>query len=304
MLGADAVHDYGRAQAVVGALPPGPRAHHAEAGAVVNFGKGPGFVLPVVVAEAREKPHVLADFLLGVETKPHFGVAGPAHGFHVGARAGGLGHGNGAAVGGHRRHVAEAQRPHRARPPAQFVALGQLQGFGVGAAVVKIQHRTVGQGRHQGGCQAQGKIGGHVFEHSARRVAAGVGGVVPATGAHQAPVEELGARVVRVAVLVKVVGNADFAQVHGEVAPGPGAGQLVYVILLRVGTGTQGKDLAQVQTGEVERGRRVADAEGFPVGEASDAPRAAQAAATGHFGVEIQGCPLPQAPPNEERGRE
>ena len=101
-----------------------------------------------------------------------------------------------------------------------------------------------------------------------------------------------------------MVGNADFVQVHSEVAPGPRASQLVYVIIPRISTRAQDKDLAQVQTGEVKRGRKVADAEGFPVEKTDDAPRTAQDAATNHFGVEIQGCAFSQPPPDEERGRE
>ena len=103
----------------------------------------------------------------------------------------------------------------------------------------------------------------------------------------------------RVAVLVEEVGHAELAQVQGEVALGARAGQLVQVVFVHFGIGAEGEDLAQVQPRQVQVGRGVADAERFAVWEARHAAGPAQAAAAGHLGVEVQGRPLPQPPPDE-----
>src|SRR5882672_10784014 len=97
-----------------------------------------------------------------------------------------------------------------------------------------VQFGAVGISGLLRGGKAQRTTGCMVFHDRTYGIAPGIGGTVPGAVAHQAPVEELRARVVAVAVGIKEIGQAKLAGANGYV-PGRGISpELVEIVFVEL----------------------------------------------------------------------
>ncbi len=139
------------------------------------------------------------------------------------------------------------------------------------------------------------------LDHRAPRVAARVRGVVPGAGAHQRPIEELRARVVRVGVGVEVVDEREFSRDDGQAPRRGGPGRLVRPVVDLFSLAAEAEHLADEQARGRHDGRRVADPVDLPVRLAGDAQRAADAAAAAELGVQVHLGPRDEPHTHEQR---
>src|SRR5262249_8963513 len=115
------------------------------------------------------------------------------------------------------------------------------------------------------------------------------------------PGEELGARVVAVAVVVGHVGACKLADREGQPRDVAPAGDLVDAVLDLLLLAAEAAGLPEEEAGDVRPRLGDADPGDLAVGEAGDAEGAAETEAAGHLGVEHQLAALPE-PGGEEQG--
>ena len=208
----------------------------------------------------------------------------------IGARLGDIG------VDGHQlqrlvviAHVRVIQKDHESGlsgAAVDLIAFFQLGDLPLRFQEVPIEGSAVRDCRLHEHAISQRPVRRGVVDGYAVGVSADVGGVVPCAVVHQGPVEELGARIVGIAVVVHHVGSRKFADGDGQPPHVALAGDLVFVVGCPLPPAPEAECLTHIQSRDIRRGVRDADARRFAIGKTGDAGRSAEAPATRGFGIE------------------
>jgi hypothetical protein len=166
----------------------------------------------------------------------------------------------------------------------------------------RVELEAVGDLRLRRRAEARRPVAVVVFEDEAPCVSARVGRVIPGAGGPVGPVQELGSRVVRVAVVVEEVADSELSDRKSPAAHRPPAGDLVGVLFHALLVISRGERLLQHEASEIDARLGVPHPEGLAVGEPGDAQSAAQTAAAGELRIDVELRALPE-PRAEKEGR-
>ena len=284
-----AVGGSGEAEGVAGAMPGLAFDAEAEGGGVIDVGEDPAFVLAVAPAGAGEEADIFDDFLFAVEAETVFVAVGAGLG-DVDA-----GHRKGLGITAHVGVVEVGEEAKDAGMVTEGVAAFQFSDHAPGFQKMFVEGGAIGVAGHLEQAVAEGPMGLIEFGGKAGDVAEGIGGIVPGFVGHEGPVEELGAGIVGVGVVIENVLGGKFAQGEGEAGDVllAGEGELIVVDVFLVAAEADG--LAEEEAGEIDVGGIGAEAEGFAVGKAIDAEGVVDAETLPQEAVEVGFSAGPEA---------
>ncbi|MCY1172097.1 hypothetical protein D9M73_122260 [compost metagenome] len=139
------------------------------------------------------------------------------------------------------------------------------------------------------------------FDRRTRTIAPGVGGIIEAAGIDERPVDEIGARIMRVAVGIEHIADPELAERHHHPVGRPPGGELIERRGRIVARATEIDRLAEEQPLQPEIGIALANLIRLRTGETRDAQRVGQAKALVHFRIDPHLAALPRAHPGIER---
>src|SRR5271157_2579597 len=278
------IEDPSQADPVVWPAPAAPAHDKTGTCRPVDLGKGPRLGVAVVPTQPAEEAEVVSDLLVDAHADAVL-VA-------IGARLRDIG------VDGHQlqrlvviAHVRMIQKDHESGlsgAAVDLIAFFQLGDLPLRFQEVPIEGSAVRDCRLREQAISQRPVLRGVVAACAVGVSADVGGVVPGAVVHQGPVEELGARIVGVAVVVHHVGGRKFADGDGQPPHVALASDLVDVVRCPLPPAAAAESLTQKQPRDIRRGVLDADARRFAIGKTGDAGRSAEAGATCGFGIEYE----------------
>ena len=289
----------GKADRVLWPAPVGAAERQPKRHGAVLLGVHPALALAVVPRQATKEADIVEDLLFEVRRQ------------HVlNARSGGIAVLVGEA-GGNQRVVTlrggllePVKQPHGARPAADLEEAVDLEGELEVARRLSVElERIDPRGHHERpAARAPGAV--NVFGDETVGQAARVGGKVEAGRGDQRPVEELGARIVGVFVVVEEIEQRELAGAERDALARQRLVEMQRVVgIARHGVLGKRKGLAQEQADEIDLRLVAGDFEGLAVGKGRGADALRQAEATEDLRIDDDLGTLPQLAAENEVGR-
>ena len=279
---------HGRPGCIVRAIPTGARDRDPGVEQPVDGSECEAFGLAIVPAEAREHADVLSDLLLHVQAHAVLQGTDLPRSRHVGHAAGLAREGECFRVAAGIGVVQVSEQPHRPGMLRDLVADLLLERVAAIAEQPAVEAQAIGDLRFGYTRVTHGPGARMKLVHPSPGVAACIGRIIPGAVVHDGPAHELGARVVRVAVVVEEIGEREPAGDDGVAGHRPLAAELIVSALNVLFLIAEAEIVRNIKARNVRLGRRARHARQLAVGEVGETRDSAEAPASGDLGIEIE----------------